>query len=417
MTAPTELLDPSVYVSYFFVLPGEFEKPALTQPELERLLTEAVGEVAGAAPPERVRLEAGPAWLSRRLAGVPRQLRGDGETEAEVRTLHDSVVLRVGVLRTGQFPLGPGAVVPAPALESLKVEASNFLGKLTLHAAEAAPATSDADLLTLAEQYAGACLPGRAGERHRFSLPVGGLVVGPWGEGPREGDGARMVFVYRQGERVEFALQITLQELFLGHLKARNVDRNLRAHHLRQAKEQDHRLRDLIAATQDPDRLRVRQLQKANDELTTIRANLVTSICAIENELRTLEVARENFARALRGSPFEPEAGRLTDLFIDRYAVPLRNQALVDLGYRKATRERATVHFESLGATIDLQDAKQTHLLALVMAALTCAQVAALVAVVGGNDFANWPWWWRLLSVLAVIAGLFGLSWFLIKRR
>jgi hypothetical protein len=64
MTAPTDLLDPSVYVSYFFVLPGEFEKPALTQAELERLLTETAGEVAGAAPPERVRLGAAPAWLS-----------------------------------------------------------------------------------------------------------------------------------------------------------------------------------------------------------------------------------------------------------------------------------------------------------------------------------------------------------------
>jgi hypothetical protein len=355
--------------------------------------------------------------LSRRLAAVPRRLRGDGETEAEVRTLHDTVVLHVGKLRKGPFPLGPKAVVPAPGLESLKVEASNFLGKLTLHAAEAPPGTSDADLLTLAEQYAGACLPGRAEERHCFSLPVGGLVIGPWADDSRTGDGARMVFVYRQGERVEFALQITLQELFLGHLKARNVDRNLRTHHLQQAKEQDHRLRGLIAASRHPHRLRLGQLQKTNDELITIRADLVTSICAIENELRTLEVARENFARALQGSPFEPEARRLTELFIDRYAVPLRNQALVDLGYRKATRERATVHFESLGATIDLQDAKQTHLLALVMAALTCAQVGGLVAVVGGSDFSSWPWWGRLLSVLAAVGSLFGLSWFLIKRR
>jgi hypothetical protein len=409
MTASPQLIDPSVYVSYFFVLPNAFEGPASAQEELEDLFTKAVGEVAGTAPAERVRLVFGPASLSRRLTSVPPQQRADGEDELEVRTIHDAVSLRVSKLRRGQFALGPEAVVPAPHLKALEVEASNYLGKLTAHLAEASPSASDEELRDLGQAFAKVCLP--PGEWHSFFLPlVGALVFGPLGEL------AQLVFVYRQGARVEFPFQITLQELFLCHLKVRNVARNLRERHFKAAKKQGYELKQLIAATH-PNRLRLGELQKANDDLTTIRAELVTSICSIENELLTLEVARENFTRALQGSPFEPEAKHLTDLLIDRSSIPLRNQALVDLGYRKATREQATVHFESLDATIDLHDAKQTHLLAIVMAALTCAQVAGLVAVVAGSDFANWPWWVRLVSVLGATGSLSFLSWLLIRRR
>jgi hypothetical protein len=241
-------------------------------------------------------------------------------------------------------------------------------------------------------------------------VPRAALVVGPLGET------ATVVFVYRKDDPIEFALQVTLQEMFLCHLKVRNVERNLRAYHLRQAKEQDFRLRQLIADS-NPHELGLRDLQTANDRLTTLRADLVTSICAIENELRTMQVARDNFAAALQGSDFEADAGRLTRTFIDRLAVPLRNQALVDVGYRQATRDRATVHFESLDATIDLHDAKQTQILAIVMAALTCAQVAGLIPTVAGNDYSGWYWWWRLVTVVGGTGILFVLSWFLIRRR
>jgi hypothetical protein len=408
MTVPSPVHDPAVYVSYFFVLPSPFEKTGMTKFGLEGLLTQAVREVAETAPPEPVSVKFPPVWESRRLCPVVRKQQPDEEEELEVRTLHDTVSLRTGKVRKRTLALGPQAVLPARDLPYLET-ASTFLGKLTAHTAEADPGTTDADLLLLAEQFAKECkLPG--GASPRFSLPIGALVIGPLGES------TRMVFVYRRGQAVEFAFQMTLQELFLCHLKVRNAERNLRAYHLPQAKEQDEHLRQHIAATH-PNRLRLGQLQKANDDLTTIRADLVTSICSIENELRTVEVARENFTHALQGSAFEPEARRLTDVLIDHCAIPLRNQALVDVGYRKATRERATVHFESLDATIDVHDAKQTHLLAIVMAALTCAQVAGLVAVVAGSNFATWHWGLRLGSVIGATGVLSVLSWLLIRRR
>jgi hypothetical protein len=66
-----------------------------------------------------------------------------------------------------------------------------FLGKFIAYLAEADPGTPDADLLRLAQQFAGSCLP--QGERHGFSLPIGALVVAPLGES------AQAAFVYRRG--------------------------------------------------------------------------------------------------------------------------------------------------------------------------------------------------------------------------
>src|SRR5205814_4175492 len=101
--------------------------------ELEGLLNRVSAELArllGTHAPGPISLLPADVEASERLAVLGREKLGGAEVELEIRTLHDAVMLRLSVLRAGDFQSNDLPVFARPPLTSLEGWTTNYLGVL-----------------------------------------------------------------------------------------------------------------------------------------------------------------------------------------------------------------------------------------------------------------------------------------------
>lgn len=77
----------------------------------------------------------------------------------------------------------------------------------------------------------------------------------------------------------------------------------------------------------------------------------------------------------------------------------------------------ADVHFDSLAATADYHEARETHKLTWVVISLTSVQVVATIGATAEGAASVWDWIWRAGSILLPAALLAWIAIWLIGRR
>jgi hypothetical protein len=150
-------------------------------------------------------------------------------------------------------------------------------------------------------------------------------------------------------------------------------------------------------------------LQSRTNNLAAELEALTHRTVEIESALRTLAVNRKIVQGLLGPGTVFHSAPQLARFLVDDLADHLEARATSELGFRRATLERAKVHWESLDATIELQQADQSRKLALFMAVLTCLQGFTLFPLLfpkGADwDFETWSLFarWLMLGCLLLL--------------
>ncbi len=405
-----ELIDPAVYQTYFFVPPRDDEAGLRTR-ELEDFLSSVHNELATQAgvASQRIAIGSTEANWSDRLAAIARHVVTDQqgeprEVEMDLRTLHDAVMLRVSALRRGTFAATSLPQLEIPPLASLQSPAPGYLGSLVAYSAEVASRANAAEAARgIAEQRLN-------GPHETFRTDVGSLVLA------EDGDRIGAVFVYQRDDaEAVFPFLMTLPELVLCRLKVGH-SRDEIQQRLDETLARHATLRWLIGRFQ-PSRLALGDLKAANDQITTARAELVDGIERVKAGLRTIGLNRQNFERALDGSPLATERPRLAHYLLEKIARPIEHQAEASLGYCEGTRQVADVHFDSLAATADYHEARETHKLTWVVISLTSVQVVATIGATAEGAASVWDWIWRAGSILLPAALLAWIAIWLIGRR
>ena len=390
----SDLRDAEVLRTYFFAPGYERDPEQLRAVELGRLFTHAAEELDPKAPAIDLTVSRLPGSV--RLAEVPfhpRGSHGSQRVRLEARTLHDSYMLTTTVLVDGPIATGTGPPV-GPHIPAVfgGLASNRYLGKVTIHAAEAPATATPADLAALASEHAKRC--GLPVDSIPAATDHAAVVIDP--DTPAAGIadtlGPRCVVVYRQGADVKQFVRIDLPELFLYHLKARVLYHDVWMCDFVSLRDNDEKIRALIKSTAQPSTLTLDALLTANDDITTHLADLVAGISDVENRLHTGAIAETNFTKAVRECGFPPtEQAALTAELVGRWVSALTEQGKAALAYRCRTRDVAQVHFASLQATVEAHESRETRKLAIVMALLTCAQVAGVAYAAIGDDV--WKGW------------------------
>jgi hypothetical protein len=431
-TAPTPALaDAQVFRTYYFV-PGYERDPAKMHAfDLGQLLTGAAQELKSNAKPVDLQVAYPPGSV--RLTEVKPQPRGNVEVGLEVRTLHDSYMLTTIAQQPGPVAPGSGPPIVPPVDPHVPQNFTGqaldkFLGKFTIYTAEVPAGTHPTEMEEAARAYARRHWPSAnptPASTAQAAILIDLNIPKP---GARDALEPRCVVIYPTGTDILHFLRIALPELFLYHLKARVLYQDVRSHSLDALRDDDEKIRALLAETRDSSRLGPDELLAANDTLTTLLTTLVADVSATENQVHTGEIARKNFNRAAAECQFAPAAlAVLTRVLMDDWVSMLNDLADAALGYRRRTRDLARVHFESLQATVEMHQARETRYLAIVMAVLTCAQVGGVILSAFGDNAweeilgKEFPVWGavaiRIALAVVCTLGFFAIGWAVWLRR
>jgi hypothetical protein len=296
----------------------------------------------------------------------PTQGPSGATIELDVRTLHDTVMLRSTALHRGSFELEQVNKLDfSTPLVRARQEVVSYLG-----AFRALYAETDKQEGTKRAQVAKALATALdrtwLARAEPIITPIGTMLFGvqPVELHLRSKVAALdMIFVggRNPAEIAEsYSLDpflFTLPELALCHLKVRNAVENIRFDWLPKVAQRERELRDLLPKRGEGDLSHLQNL-KRNDEITERQADLVDAVVHVQAEVRTMRINRDNFAATAAAEPFKRVADRLKHFLIDRWMRVPELQAENNIGYVEGTLQRAEAHFKSIEASAAVDQAR-----------------------------------------------------------
>lgn len=353
--------DPTSYETHFFAIPSAREEGKKLQ-EVITFLNDFAAEFAktiGADPPRKIlQLEEFNEGVIDPLTFVEPAKGSSGTTiELDVRTLHDTVMLRATALHRGSFEPEQVKKLDFSTPLTRVREAVSYLGAFRVLYAET-DEQEGAKRAQVAKALATAFDRTWLSGAEPIVTPIGTMLFGVQPRKlPLRPEVAALDMIFVGGrDAAEVAesyvpdpFLFTLPELALCHLKVRNAADNIRLDWLPEVARRESELRVLLPKRGEGNQPHQEMLER-NDLITERQADLVDAVVHVQAELRTLRINRDNFAVTADGEPFKRVADKLKHLLIDRWVRIPELQAENALGYVEGTLRRAETHFKSIEA-------------------------------------------------------------------
>jgi hypothetical protein len=391
--------DPTAYEIHFFAIPTIREGKILHSIcDYLNAATSHFAKTVGKDASHRIlNVEDFEEEFSDRLTGIePTAIPSGANLELDIRTMHDTVMLRTTVLHRGSYQLPHVKNLDFSAkLPPDRKEVPNYLGAFRLLSVESDqqdPRQRAEVGKAVAEVRGWAWLA----EAEPIVTPMGTMLFGVQPLPTQEGhEAAALDLIVVSGRNsVEMAERyalhpflLPLTELALCHLKVRNSVANIRGNWLGKLSERERELRGLLPNPADLEQKPIPLLDR-NAKITHWQAEVIDAVVLLQAELRTMRITRDIFASAA-AQPFSGVGDQLKNLLIDRWMRGTELQSENTIGTSEGTLRLAEIHFKSIEASAQADQARElSNINWWVIVGVVATGFGILVAMLG--VYLNW---------------------------
>jgi hypothetical protein len=365
--------DPTLYEMQFFALPPNPKKAQVENLRafLNRAARHFVESVGAANSPDEIdTLDAFEDQFIKPLTSVDPEKTGPGLwLGLDARTmLHDTIMLRTTALYEGDVALAQvGKLDFSTPLAQLQVALPYYLGRFRILYGET-DAPEDAERAELAMQLARAVCWTWFVHPEPMATPLGTLVFGAESRRSQQQPVPPALDLVMVGPRQDAKtvdrkrsrpFLFTLPLLSACHLKVRNSVDSIRHHGLRKISTRERKLRSFLPKEKDLAGGHI-ELLKNNKDIMKWQARLVDAVVAVQAELRTMRINRDDFDILATG-PYRDVSEKLKQILIGRWMRPTEVHAENEIGYAEGALRLAESHFESIEASAAADQARATR--------------------------------------------------------